>query len=102
MNSYGGDRPLTLYKRNGKYYLWNGNSSDKIYACIRENKLCVVTCRDSKERHYSTTAEKYAYGLCGGDSLGYWKECGVGVTFGFDKNGRLNSFALKNDPQKYN
>ena len=43
-----------------------------------------------------------AYGLFGGDSLGYWKEFGVGVTFGFDKNGRLNSFALKNDPQKYN
>ena len=62
MNSYGGGRPLTLYKRNGKYYLWNGNSSDKIYACIRGNKLCVVTCRDSKERYYSTTAEKYAYG----------------------------------------
>jgi len=43
-----------------------------------------------------------AYSLCGGDNLGYWKEFGVGVTFGFDKDGRLNSFALKNDPQKYN
>ena len=42
-----------------------------------------------------------AYGLCGGDNLGYWKEFGGGVTLGFDKNGRLNSFALKNDPQKY-
>ena len=55
-SSYGSLTAIQVYNYN------NGNSSDKIYACIRGNKLCVVTCRDSKERYYSTTAEKYAYG----------------------------------------
>lgn len=38
----------------------------------------------------------------GGNSLGYWKEFGVGVSFGFDQDGRLTGFALENDPQQYN
>ena len=54
MGSYGGGRPLALYKRNGKYYLWNGNSSDKSYASIKSNRLNVNVYSDSKELYYHT------------------------------------------------
>lgn len=42
------------------------------------------------------------YGGFGDNSLGYWKEFGVGASFGFDQDGRLTGFVLENDPQQYN
>lgn len=55
MNSYGGGRPLALYKRNGNYYLWNGNSSDKTFACVRNDCFYVIVNRNSKEKYYKTS-----------------------------------------------
>ena len=53
------DAPLALYRRNGQNYLRNGNSSDKTYACIKDNKFYVWLYRDSKEQSYPTTVNYY-------------------------------------------
>lgn len=59
MDRYGGGRPLTLYKKNGQNYLWNGTSSDKTYACIKDNRFYVVVYQDSKEQYYPTSVNYY-------------------------------------------
>ena len=51
MDSYGGGRPLTLYKKNGQNYLGNGTSSDKTYACIKDNQFYVLGYLNSKEQY---------------------------------------------------
>lgn len=59
MDKYGGGRPLTLYRKNGQNYLWNGNSSDKTYACIKDNRFYVLIYRNSKEQSYPTRVNYY-------------------------------------------
>lgn len=59
MDSYGGGRPLTLYKKNGQNYLWNGTSSDKTYACIKDNRFYVWGYLNSKEQYCPTSVIYY-------------------------------------------
>lgn len=59
MDNYGGGRPLTLYRKNGQNYLWNGNSSDGTYACIKDNRFYVLIYRNSKEQYYPTSVNYY-------------------------------------------
>lgn len=41
---------------------------------------------------YSANADNY---------LGYWRELGVGISFGFGEDGKLNKFLVQNAPEEY-
>ena len=41
---------------------------------------------------YSEDADNY---------LGYWRELGVGISFGFGEDGTLKSFLVQNAPKEY-
>ena len=106
--SWSSDAEIKCQLRDGtdgnKYvvgFFGNRDCNEKLQAEFPGGIILGQSTKEDVKKAYGENSYD-AYGLCGGDSLGYWKEFGVGVTFGFDKDGRLNSFALKNDPQKYN
>ena len=106
--SWSSDAEIKCQLRDGtdgnKYvvgFFGNRDCNEKLQAEFPGGIILGQSTKEDVKKAYGENSYD-AYGWCGDDSLGYWKEFGVGVTFGFDKNGRLNSFALKNDPQKYN
>ena len=106
--SWSSDAEIKCQLRDGtdgnKYvvgFFGNRDYNEKLQAEFPGGIILGQSTKEDVKKAYGENSYD-AYGWCGDDSLGYWKEFGVGVTFGFDKDGRLNSFALKNDPQKYN
>ena len=51
---YFGGRAISVGRKNGCNYLYNGTSSDKVVANIRGNRLCFTYYLDTKERNYVT------------------------------------------------
>ena len=103
--SWSSDAEIKCQLRDGtdgnKYvigFFGNRDYNEKLQAEFPGGIILGQSTKEDVKKAYGENSYD-AYGWCGDDSLGYWKEFGVGVTFGFDKDGRLNSFALKNDPK---
>ena len=54
-----GARPVSLYRKGSQYYIWNGTSSDKMFECIRNNRVYVTWYMNAKEKRYKTQKSVY-------------------------------------------
>lgn len=82
-------------------FLGNKICNEKLQAEFPGGIVLGQSTREDVKKAYGEDSYDVYRGF-GGNSLGYWKEFGVGVSFGFDQDGRLTGFALENDPQQYN
>ena len=61
-----GARPISLYQKNGKNYIWNGTSSDRNLSFIKNNKVyinfyCNMKCQNYKTQKRIVKADGMCY-----------------------------------------
>ena len=54
-----GARPISLYRKGRQYYICNGTSSDKIFECVKNNRVNATWYMNAKERKYKTKRNVY-------------------------------------------